>query len=158
MNFHELSCQLLLLFPQQRNQRSLECIWCVPLVPARLRKHHLSCSNDTFSSKVFIHSDIWHDKEIVSSLRSPHLSAFSLPKPFGIPVGNDQNITNMFITEGWETAVKAARGAVGARKDGERMEGERCSKCSVWNNTVLEPFCSLAHSKGNTRAQCSRWR
>ena len=79
----------------------------IPPALAHLQKqHHLSCVNDAFSSKVFIHGDNWQGKEVVSSRPPPHLSVFSLPRSFGIPVGNDQNITSVCTTSDWEAAVK----------------------------------------------------
>lgn len=79
------------------NQPSLKCF--SPMLS------HLSCINDTFSPKVFCLRDMWYDKDILSSLSS-HLSECSLPKSFGISVGNHQNITSMFIPWQWETSLK----------------------------------------------------
>lgn len=86
-------------FLSKTNQPSLQCF---PLMLS-----HLSCINDSFSSKVFCLSDMWYYKDILSSLSS-HLCVYSLPKSFGISGGNRQNITTIFIPWHWETSLKRA--------------------------------------------------
>lgn len=134
------------------NQPSLKCF------PPMLS--HLSCINDTFSSKIFCLNDLWYNKDIVSSLSS-HLSVHSLPKSFGISVGNHQNITSMFLP--WHWGVKSRGDVCVLKLWREKGKSKQCRNSSCWQqncafldrNSFLAIYSGAFYSLGRLKEEAS---